>query len=125
VRSSIWQLAFRRLKHGAPAKKEVISVLGTPSMTARRQPQAHPACQRGEKGQAQFAMSTVTVLRSTASSTDKGRGYLHWWLGVGCNPPSGYALPSVTVSQLPQGLLDLAHRLRAVAGSAESPPGWG
>jgi len=34
--------------------------------------------------------------------------------------------PSVLLSQLPQGLLDLAHRLRAVAtGSAESPPGWG
>ena len=58
------QLAFARLKHmhGVPAQKEWISVLGTPSMTARRQPQAHSVCPRG--GERAGAASTLPWLRS-------------------------------------------------------------
>ena len=44
--------------------------------------------------------------------------------GWGSKGGSGYAQSSVLLSQLPQGLLDLAHRLRTVAigSGSESPP---
>ena len=116
-------VSFARLKYGAPAQEEWISVLGTPSMTARRQPQAHSACPRG--GERAGAASTLPWLRSlrrpSQCATDSFVGWredgdytsIGCW-GWGSKGGSGYEQLSVSLSQLPQGLLDFLHRLHAV-----------
>ena len=101
----------------------MISVLGTPSMTARRQPQAHSACPTG--GERAGAASTLPRLRSlcrpSQCATDSFVGWredgdytsIGCW-GWGSKGGSGYEQLSVSLSQLPEGLLDLVHRLHAV-----------
>ena len=59
-------------------------------------------------------MSTVAALRSTASSAEKGQGYLHWWLEVGKQREDPGTRSRLLLSQLPQGLLDFVRRLRTV-----------
>ena len=87
----------------------MISVLGNPSMTARRQPQAHSACPTGGErvGAAstslrlRFAVPTVTARHRQLRRLAGGRGlYLHWLLGVGKQrEDAGYEQLSVSLSQ--------------------------
>ena len=93
-------------------------------MTARRQPQAHSACPTGGErvGAAstslrlRFAVPTVTARHRQLRRLAGGRGlYLHWLLGVGKQrEDAGYEQLSVSLSQLPEGLLDFVRRLHAV-----------
>ena len=119
ARAAFCQLGSRRVDVRRSSSGGVISVLGTPLMTARRQPQAHSACPTGGErvGAAstslrlRFAVPTVIVCHRQLRRLAGGRGlYLHWLLGVGKQREDpGYEQLSVSLSQLPEGLLDFVH----------------
>ena len=124
ARAAFCQLGSRRVDVRRSSSGGVISVLGTPPMTARRQPQAHSACPTG--GERVGAASTSLRLRwrcadrrsapPIASSAGGRTGIIPPLVAGGgeAKGGSGYEQLSVSLSQLPEGLLDFVHRLHAV-----------
>ena len=138
ARAAFCQLGSRRVDVRRSSSGGVISVLGTPSMAARRQPQAHSACPTG--GERAGAASTSLRLRwrcadrrsapPIASSAGGRTGIIPPLVAGGGEAKGGSrvrAAVCVTIAatrgsarfRAPAG-----YTLSSIGPGSESPPGW-